>query len=99
MSDLAAGAPQDDAAGGQTLCPECNGRGVQRHGRCLEEEKLQRVFLGHSRLPIISWCITCDGELTIANGEIGPFNHQHKHPDHYVIQVNGRLDIYRPKES
>lgn len=58
--------------------------------------------VGKSRLPITSWCCTCDKELTMDDG-IGPWNHLAGEgdggPDHYVIQVEGRLSVYRPSDG
>lgn len=56
---------------------------------------------GKRWLPVTSWCCTCDKELTMEDG-IGPWNHLAGAggggPDHYVIRVEGSLDIYRLKE-
>jgi hypothetical protein len=54
--------------------------------------------LGAARLPVISWCATCDRQLTMEYG-IGPLNHLGRHPDHYVIQVEGQLRVWRPQQQ
>ena len=51
-------------------------------------------IIGNAHLPIVSWCVTCDEELTHDRG-IGPFNHLGTHPDHVVVQAEGRLSVYR----
>lgn len=62
-------------------------------------DTLVRVHGSH-RLPIVSWCCTCDKELTLDDG-VGPWNHRSGAggggPDHYVIQVQGELVIYRER--
>jgi hypothetical protein len=55
---------------------------------------------GHARLPFINYCMSCDHQLGLSDekSDAGPFNHLEAYPDHVVIQVEGRLAIYRKKD-